>query len=63
MTIDRRPLYWIHSFLLQLQFIIIDDDMHIMFIHDDDDERWVRVLYVIGMMAIANRLTTIVVEY
>ncbi len=62
MTKDRQPLYWIHSFVLQLQFIIIDDDMHIMFIDDDDDERWVRVLYVIGM-AIANRLTTIVVEY
>ena len=62
MTIDRRPLYWIHSFVLQLQFIIIDDDMHIMFIDNDDGERWVRVLYVIGV-AIANRLTTIVVEY
>ena len=61
MTIDRRPLYWIHSFVLQLQFII-NDDMHIMFIDDDDDERWVRVLYVIGV-AIANRLATIVVEY
>ena len=30
MTIDWRPLYWIHSFVLQLQFIIIDDDMHII---------------------------------